>query len=480
MRWSGSRAAWSQAETQQRHSCPNTTEARIRTSGAPDTASDTPSGIARGESGQALVLAVVCVPVLLGAMALAVDVGYVHYRQIQLQTAADSAALAAGLELGNCGDTVCASMQTAAEHALIEDGITTSTITPTSSCTVSSSTGLAMIINVAPCVLGTTDPNNGNTHVAEVVLTQPQNTFFAAILGFRTVNLEARAEAGDSYINTASGGGNCIYTKSLEYNSGNGTFTLNNCGLYDNGNLQTNNGDSVKATSFLYYGTWSPNNCNNSCVWTLGSSETQPTHTTTAQTDPLASLTPPTQPGNSTTYNNTTPSNGATLQPGYYPYGINLNSNVSITLAPGLYYMNGSINVNSGATLNGTGVELYFANGTLQLNSGSTAKLSAPTATSATAGTTAGMLDWQASSNSSGMAIDSGSSSYFQGVIYLPNAQLTLNSGAGVTLNSGASYTAVDVKDMMVNSGENFVINGSGGYLGGGASKTLGAFALAE
>jgi hypothetical protein len=89
------------------------------------------------------------------------------------------------------------------------------------------------------------------------------------------------------------------------------------------------------------------------------------------------------------------------------------------------------------------------------------------------------MLDWQPTSNSSGMAINSGSSSYFNGVIYLPNAQLTLNSGSGVTINSGSSYTALDVKDLMVNSSVNFVINGSGGYLGG-SSKILGTFAVAE
>jgi hypothetical protein len=33
---------------------------------------------------------------------------------------------------------------------------------------------------------------------------------------------------------------------------------------------------------------------------------------------------------------------------------------------------------------------------------------------------------------------------------------------------------------MMVDDSENFKINGSGGYLGGGSSQTLGAFALAE
>jgi len=439
------------------------------------------SRILRDESGQALVLAGMCLTLLAGGMALAIDVGNLHYQQRKLQTAADSAAIAAGLEVGNCANTACANMNTAAEKALIEDGITATTITPTDNqCTVSASSGLAMTINVGPCVLGSSDPNNGNSNMAEVVLTESQKTLFGGLFGVAKMNLVARSEAGEAYINNASGGGNCIYTKSLSFNSSDGNFALTNCGIYDNGNLQTDNGDSVTASSFLYYGTWSPNNCNSSCTWTLGSSQTQPAHTTTAVSDPLASLTPPTKPANSTTYNNTTPNSGATLQPGYYPNGVNLNSNVSVTLAAGLYYMNGSINVDSGATLSGTGVELYFVNGGLQLNSGSTAKLTAPTTTSTSAGTTAGMLVWQSSTNSTGMPIDSGSSSYFTGVIYLPDATLTLNSGTGVTVNGGSTYTDVDANAIIVNSSEDFVINGSGGYLGSGNSKTLGTFAVAE
>lgn len=433
-----------------------------------------------GESGQAAVLAAVCLTLIMGAMALAVDVGHLHYEQSQLQTAADSAALAAGLELGNCNDTVCANMKTAAAQALIEDGITKTAVTPTSSCTVSSASGLAMIINVGPCVLGSSDPNNGNTHMAEVVLSKPQNTFFGALLGFRSLNLVARAEAGDSWINTANSGGNCIYTNGLAFNSSDGTFTLNNCGVYDNGNLQTDNGDSVTATTFLYYGTWSPNNCNNSCTWDLGSSETQPTHTTTAQSDPLSSLTPPSRP--STSYTGATSFNSGTtnLSPGYYANGFNINGG-TVSLAAGVYYLGGSINVDSGATLTGTGVTLYFAGGSLQPNSGSVVQLTAPT--SNTPGCSCGnanMVIWESSSNSSGMYLDAGSQSYYNGVIYLPDAGLTLNSGSGTTINSGSTATAVDVQSLTVNSGITFVINGSGGYLGGGSGKTLGAFGLAE
>jgi len=450
---------------------------------------------AREESGNVLILAAMSMMVVMGALALSIDVGYVQYRQSQLQTAADAAALAAGLELGNCGKTVCSNMETAAEKALNEDGITTSTITPTvnsgsSSCSVPTSTGLAMTINVAPCALGASDPNNGNANMAEVVLTESQSTFFGRIFGISSMNLVARAEAGDAYISTA-GGGNCIYTQNLEFNSSNGTFSLNSCGLYDNGNLQTNNGDSVTASStFLYYGSWSPNNCNSSCTWNLGDGETQPTHTTTQQADPLTTEYPstgPTEPAQSPTYNDTTPSNGATLDPGYYPNGINLNSGVTVNLTPGLYYMNGSINVDSGATIEcttctgGAGVTLYFNNGSFQPNSSATVTLSASAAGNTTGGALPNMLIWEGSSNSSSMDLDASTSITLNGIIYLPDAELDLNSGSGSTINSGATESAIDVKNLVVNSDVTLVVNGSQSLLGGGGSgESLGAFALAE
>jgi Flp pilus assembly protein TadG len=434
------------------------------------------------QSGQATVLNAICLFTIMGLMALAVDVGYFQYRQRQLQTAADSAAIAAGLEIGNCGNTVCQNMKTAAAAALIEDGLTGSTITPSSSCTVSTTTGLGMIINNPPCVLGSilNDPNYDNTHMAEVVLTEPQPTFFGTVFGIKNVNLMARAEAGDSYINTANSGGNCIYTDSLAFNSSDGNFNLTSCGIYDNGNLQTDNGDSVTASSFLYYGTWSPNNCNNSCTWSLGSSQTQPNHTTTAESDPLASLTAPGVP--TTTYTGTTSFNSGTnnLSPGYYQNGFNINGG-TVNLAAGIYYMGGSINIDSGATLTGTNVTLYFNNGSLQPNSGSVVQLTAPT--SNTTGCSCGnanMVVWESKSNGSGMTVDASSTSYYNGVIYLPDATLTLNSGSGTTINSGSTATALDAQSIIVDSSVTFVINGSGGYLGGGRSQTLGAFALSE
>jgi Flp pilus assembly protein TadG len=444
------------------------------------------AGILSDESGQALVLAAMCLTFLMGALALAIDVGNIHYQERKLQTAADSAAIAAGLELGNCSDTVCANMKTAAADALVEDGITTATVTPSSNCTVSNTSTLSMIINVAPCVLGTSDPNNGNAHMAEVVLTAPQSTFFGAIFGIPKMNMVARAEAGDSYISTINSGGNCVYTNNLEFNSSDGTFTMNNCGIYDGGNLQTDNGDSVTASNFLYYGTWNPNNCNGGCSWALGGGETQPTHTTTPETDPLASLTAPSQPSASTTASNTAPTSNATLQPGYYANTININPGITVNLTPGLYSFGSGSSINVDGTLEcttctgGAGVTLYFSGGTIQPNSSATIELTAPSSGSTSNGNVANMLIWESSTDSAGLTIDASSSNYYNGVIYLPDGTLTLNSGSGTTINNSSTATALDANNIIVNAGVNFVINGSGGYLGGSSSKTLGSFAVSE
>ena len=89
------------------------------------------------------------------------------------------------------------------------------------------------------------------------------------------------------------------------------------------------------------------------------------------------------------------------------------------------------------------------------------------------------LLIWEPSTNSSGMTIDTSSSSYFTGTIYMPNGELTLNSGAGVTINA-AGVAAVDVANFMVNDSEHFNVTA---VLPGTAVANppkLGTFALLE
>ena len=124
------------------------------------------------------------------------------------------------------------------------------------------------------------------------------------------------------------------------------------------------------------------------------------------------------------------------------------------------------------------GVTLYFVSGTLQMNSNSTVvQLSAPTVN--TNGSNANMLIWESATNSTGMPIDTSSSSSFNGTIYLPDAELTLNSGAGVTINA-KGVAAVDVANLMVNDSEHFNVTA---VLPGTAipnPPTLGSYGLAE
>jgi Flp pilus assembly protein TadG len=446
-----------------------------------------------GESGQILVLTALVLAALMGFVALGVDVGLLLWDQRELQTAADAAAISGAIEYATCGATAaCSAMQKAAQQAATENGYTVPTSSIGTQCPTTLPTGaVVMIVNNGPCSLGASDPNNGKSNYVEVVLTEKQSTFLAAVLGPKTVTLLARAEAEENGtgIITGSPGNACFYMNGLTLN---GSSNLNlQCGIQDNGSIGADSDASVTTSSFTYAGGIAYNNCGTSgqSVWTGGNctfSNAAP-EAGSSVSDPLSSLTVPTKPGNSSTASDTTPSNGATMQPGYYPNGFNLNSNTSVTLAPGVYYMNASIVVDSGSTLTGAGVTLYFASGTLQLNGASTLQLSAPT--SSTNGSNGGMVLWEAPGNSSGMTIDATTASYFQGAIYFPNsnANLTLNSASGVTINGSAAYTIVDIGgSVIVDSnnvfkvGDNYATLPSGFPIGSGSGSTSSTAVLAE
>ena len=125
----------------------------------------------------------------------------------------------------------------------------------------------------------------------------------------------------------------------------------------------------------------------------------------------------------------------------------------------------------SGATLTGAGVTLYFTgSGQLQMNSGSTAQLVAPAS-----GSLGGILIWQASSDSNAMILNGNSSAELQGAVYLPSAQLTINSAANT-----AQYTILDVNTLILDAGANFTMNSNYSSLSGGSPVKSGSAVLAE
>jgi uncharacterized membrane protein len=164
-----------------------------------------------------VVIAALGLIVIVGFIALAVDVGHLRYVKRQLQTAADAAALAGALEIIQCnGAAVCSAMQSAAQSSLVENGLTGSTVVINCATTVVS--GLELTINNGPCSHGSQDPNSGNPNYVEILLTQPQTTYFAKVLGISSTPMTVRSEA------LRSDGGVCVYALDK---TGSNAFVIN-------------------------------------------------------------------------------------------------------------------------------------------------------------------------------------------------------------------------------------------------------------
>lgn len=421
------------------------------------------------ERGDVVVLGVVGVAALVAFAALAIDVGRLRLEKRQLQAAADAAAVAGALEISNCnGTAACTNMQTAAKQALIENGFTASSIHVVTQCAAGSASGVNLTLNNGPCALGSTsqDPNYGNASYVEAEVRQSVTMTFAQVLGIPSFPVTARAEAGLGNSTT------CLYTStstSDQSTSGPVGMLLNggtinaSCGLMDDSgssNALESDAGTFTSTGFSVHGGWGIDNG--------GTFNPKPTTHVTGVSDPLSDLTPP-QEGPLQQSNNYSPGSNVTLQPGAYLGGMNINSGITVTLSPGTYYMGGSIN--DGGTLLATGgVTIYFSSGSLTMNSGSTAQIVAPTS-----GTYAGIAIYQNPSDTTSMIINGNSSARYEGAIYAPGAQLTLNS-AGNT----AAYTILDVNNIIVNSGANFTLGDNYSSLPGGSPIKGGGAHLAE
>ena len=130
------------------------------------------------EGGQAIVLVVISLVVLLGMAAFVIDIGYVYYTHRSLQASADAAALAGAQELPDPTQAVAVARQYTAESGAKNaradvNGVTT---TITTKC----------ITSIPGC-----DPVNA----VVVVEKAPTKTFFAGVLGINAFNIKATSTA---------------------------------------------------------------------------------------------------------------------------------------------------------------------------------------------------------------------------------------------------------------------------------------------
>jgi hypothetical protein len=176
--------------------------------------------IFKDERGQAMIVTLVGVAVLMGALGLAIDVGVLFRARRNMQIAADAAAMAGAVQLFYGPSS---NVQTVAYAAATANGVD------------HSNAANSVLINTPPI----DGPNTGCSSCVEARVAAPNPTFFLGVLGFGAVNVSARAVAGAPGV-----GSGCIYLMDPTMPSeldlqGSAAINAPGCGIYVNSNSTT-------------------------------------------------------------------------------------------------------------------------------------------------------------------------------------------------------------------------------------------------
>lgn len=363
------------------------------------------------ERGQILPLLALTLGTLLGFGGVAVDVGFLEYRQQVQQAATDAAAMGGAQALARNDCT--AAGQTLAEAAVLSDA--------TANGFTNGSGGVAVTPNSPPG----SGPYSGNACAVSVQInTSSVQTFFSRLFGFANGMPETtQAVALVSFTGPA-----CIYLLSPSTNTdfSNSNIDAPTCSIYINAsaNMSTS---TIDAASISYAGT-TPDES--------GAVFPEATPAPGLQiTDPCpeipgcASLTnnPPSTSGCATggTYNN------ATLSPGCYG---KMTLTGTDTLNPGLYTINGQFHLN-GATVTGSGVTVYMTQNVQDTNF-STANLTLSACTSSCSnGAIQNVLFYRIKTQSSALDLSTCTCS-LSGLLYFPTTQVNYST-------TGDQYTVL-------------------------------------
>ena len=373
-----------------------------------------------------MVLAQVAVALslLLTALAVTVDLGFLLLERRHAQAAADAAALAAA------GDIYTGSPGTAAGSATTVAQANYTGTTPT------------VTVNIPP----STGAFAGNTGgYVEVIVTWNQPRFFSAILGSGTIPVSARAVARGASVYGGSGSPAILML-------GSGT---NITDITANG---SNASVTVTGTTGSIYldSTTSPATLNGSgstvsapYVYAADSS-LNPKVTTTVATapytsqpqlpDPLSYLPDPPSSSNA--------GSGVTVDSTTYAGGMSGTVTLNPS-APTIYIVGGS-GIDKAtlteATNNTNGVMIYLSGTSAGVNLTGQSSVNLPYPLPSTAGTYAGMSFFQNRSDSTGWAVKGNGSLNVGGTIYAPAADIVAagNGTAGIGSQIIASSMTMD------------------------------------
>jgi len=236
-------------------------------------------------------------------------------------------------------------------------------------------------------------------------------------------------------------GGNCAQGATALGISGSG-----NVRVYGEAEINTANGSTCDAMSLSNSGSYQAGSTTiltgGSCTASGGSSCPTTTSYSPALTDPYAGLAAPSTTGMPAQ----TGCTAGTAQPGVYANQLSIAGGSTCTLATGTYVFQQGVSVSNGGTLTSAagGVLAYLSGGTFSLSGGGSVTLTAQTT-----GSYKGIVIWQAASDTNTVSFSNGGTITLGGVLYAPNAELSLVGGA-----STPSVTGIVAQSIIVsNSG---------------------------
>jgi hypothetical protein len=411
----------------------------------------------KNQLGQVLLGTAVAMVVLAGFAGLAIDMGTLRYQKRLQQTAADSAAIAGAMNLNFGSGSV-----TGGRGASTQNGFTDNN--SGAGCTG----GAVGCVSVKISTSGpTTGPHAGNAAYVEAIVTVIQPTYFMKIFGVNSKPVTARAVATN-----VKGGTNrdCLYTLGPPTNAiigidatGNAKIIAPNCGIADNGNLDTTVGSCIGShcgsPDVQCYSSPAPNY---TCPPIGGAAGSQ---------DPTKNINPPLSPPSQPAASPSCPNpacnwvaaskSTVTLQPGTFN-SITVGSNANITMAPGIYYINGDsktggLNFQGGGTLTDAGnpgVLIYFTNGSTinkAVGGGNNLDINLLPMTT---GTYAGMLFYQNPADTTPAYFGGNDNAIYDGTIYMPTATINFYGNVTQTFNGTViAYSVATTGNPTVNFG---------------------------
>ena len=341
-------------------------------------------------------------------------------------------------------------------------------VTATGTCPISDPTQTYVCIDIPPAY----GPMRESAGYVEALVSEPNQTVFMGIIrrsGYMDVGARAVVSAG------ASAG--CLWTLARLGNdvalTGSGSITASNCDIYDDSSasnaLTLTGSGSISAKEIGIVGNYNK----------TGSGSITPNPPTTGiapAADPLSSLPAPTittgtctgtsaqcnpsntgsgslpvSPGTYTSITNTgsgtmtlsagnyvitgdlknTGSGSLILGAGNYSIGGNFSStgSSSLTLGAGLYTVGGNLALTGSGSLTGVGVSFYTQGATTVTGSGNM-DLTAPTS-----GADNGILFFQSRTDSDAMSITGSGGDVIQGIVYAPDAPLTLTGSGSMSVS---------------------------------------------